>query len=80
MNHCSSGCPEPGTHASWGECIRAKEARIGYANSAGGWDRTKQKRFEAENSAYRQALKDGLDPQTPTWRGIRKAYAEAERG
>lgn len=78
MNHCSEGCPTPGAHRSWGECVRSKATRIGYANSAGGWDLSKEKRFQRENEAYVQALKDGLNPQTPTWPGIRKAYAEAE--
>ena len=78
MNHCSQGCPTPGAHTSFGECLRAKSLKIGYARSSAGWDFTREKNFQRENDAYVKALKDGLDPQTPTWPGIRKAYAEAE--
>lgn len=76
---CTSGCPTPGEHANWGECMRAKNSRIGYANSANGWDYSKQKRFEAENAAYRQALRDGLEPQGVLMPQIRKAYEDAEK-
>lgn len=78
-NMCSSGCPNPGSHTSWGDCQRSKRLNIGYANSANGWDYSKEKAFQKENDAYVKALSDGLDPVTPTWHGIRKAYAEAEK-
>ena len=76
---CRSGCPTPGAHESWGACARAASLRIGYANSAGGWDWSREKDFRRENEAYRTALSDGLKPDTPTWQGIRRAYAEAEK-
>lgn len=78
-NHCSAGCPTPGEHTSWGACVKAKGTLIAYARSAAGWDATKEKAFQKECGAYEKALKDGLDPVTPTWGGIRKAYVEAEK-
>lgn len=76
---CSNGCPTPGVHTSWGECVRSKGLRIGYANSANGWDLTREKAFEKENDAYVQALKDGLQPNGVLMPQIRRAYEEAER-
>lgn len=75
---CRTGCPTQ-DHATWGECARASSLRIGYANSAGGWDWTKEKKFRAENESYRQALRDGLDPAAPTNAAVRRAYEEAEK-
>lgn len=48
MSNCSSGCPTPGAHETWGECMRAKNTRVGWAASASGLDRTKDKKFDAE--------------------------------
>ena len=76
---CSSGCPTPGGHSSWGECQRSKNLRILYANSAAGWDFTKQKRFEAENAAYRSAVANGLQPEAPTFAAVRRAETAAEK-
>lgn len=47
MSNCSSGCLTK-DHASWGECVRAKNTRVGWAASASGLDRTKDKKFDAE--------------------------------
>ena len=77
---CSTGCPTPGVHASWGTCQRSKNLRVLYANSAGGWDFTKQKRFDAENAAYRNAVANGIQPEAPTFAAIRHAEAVAEKG
>lgn len=52
---CSSGCPTPGAHASWGECVKAKNTRVGWAASAAGRDRTAEKKWDKELSDYRDA-------------------------
>lgn len=48
MSNCSSGCPTPGAHASWGECVRDKNTRVAWAASAKGLDRTTEKKWDAE--------------------------------
>jgi hypothetical protein len=30
---CTSSCPNPGTHESWGECLKAKSLHIAAVNS-----------------------------------------------
>ena len=45
---CSSGCPTPGAHETWGECVRSKNTRVGWAASAAGRDLTTEKKWDAE--------------------------------
>lgn len=59
---CSSTCASPGTHATFGECIRAKGLRIAYCNSAAGKDATAQKRNDADLDAYAAARSEGIQP------------------
>ena len=46
--NCSTGCPTPGAHESWGECVRAKNTRVAWAASARGLDATAEKKWDAE--------------------------------
>ena len=75
---CRTGCPTQ-DHGSWGKCARSADMRIAYANSANGWDLTREKAFRKENENYRQALSDGLNPASPTNAAVRKAYEAAEK-
>jgi hypothetical protein len=59
--NCTSACISR-DHASWGECVKAKGLRIGYANSAGGQDLTAQKKFDKNLDAYRAARAQGIQP------------------
>lgn len=58
---CSSGCPTK-DHGSYAECLRSKGTRIAYTNSANGWDATRQKRWDSELQAYRDARAQGIQP------------------
>ena len=69
---CRSGCPTQ-DHASYGECLKDSGLRVAYANSANGWDYTKQKRWESELGAYKQARKEGIQPTGTTRREIDRA-------
>lgn len=60
--------------------MRSANMRIMYANSANGWDLTKEKRFRAENEAYRNAVAQGLEPKSVSFKAVREAEAAAERG
>lgn len=55
--NCSSACPTPGRHATFGECLRAKRLHIGDLK---GHDVNKQ--GEADLAAYADAKRQGIQP------------------
>lgn len=57
---CRSGCPTQ-DHKSWGECARAANLRVAYCGIGGG-DATAQKKWDAELELYRQARRQGIQP------------------
>ena len=77
---CSSGCPTPGVHASWGECIRSKRPAVmgleSTGNGLGGY--TADQRMHRENSAYRDAVAEGLQPSAPTQAAVDAARKAAD--
>ena len=77
-NNCSSGCPTPGVHRTWGECMRAKNTRVGWANSAAGLDLSKEKRFQKELSDYRSAREQGVQPAGTTGARVQEAMRLSE--
>lgn len=54
---CSTGCPTPGRHRSFGECLRAKGLQIGDLK---GHD--VNKRGETDLQAYANARRQGIQP------------------
>jgi hypothetical protein len=56
---CSSNCPTPGAHASWGECIRAKSLRLGDVKGQG---RTRS--HDSRLANYDSARRAGIQPAT----------------
>lgn len=74
---CSAGCPTPGSHRSWGECVRSKRSSVmGLESTAG--DFTSNQRMHRENTAYRDAVAEGLQPQAPTFAAIDRAKKAAD--
>lgn len=69
---CSTGCPTK-DHANWGECVRAKNTRVGYCNSANGLDATAQKKWDGELQSYRDARAQGIQPAGTTTSKIRES-------
>jgi hypothetical protein len=69
---CSSGCPTQ-DHKSWGECIRSKDFRVAYCQSASGHDASRQKRWDAELNEYRAAVAQGIEPDSTATRDTRRA-------
>lgn len=55
--NCTSGCSAPGTHASWGECLRGKNIQLGDVRGVG-----TTKTWDADLSAYADARKAGIQP------------------
>lgn len=54
---CSSACPTPGAHKTWGECIRGKNLHIGDLK---GHD--VNRRGESDLQAYADARRQGIQP------------------
>lgn len=58
---CSTGCLTQ-DHRSYGECMRSKKQMVGFARSAYGADKTKDKLHERELSLYRELRSQGIQP------------------
>jgi len=70
---CTSGCPTPGAHESWGACLRAKNPRVGDLNV------TANKQFSRDNDAYRAARKQGIQPQTTQRVDVERAVKQSDK-
>lgn len=78
LNACRSGCPTPGIHLTYAECLRAAGTRVAYTNSVNGWDYSKQKRWDGELERYRTLSKSGLEPEGTTHRQMDRTEKAAE--
>lgn len=78
MSNCSSSCPTQ-DHATYGECLRAKNLRVGWAASAKGLDLTKEKKWEKNLEDYRNVRKQGIQPASTSPASIRSAVAASDR-
>lgn len=58
---CSTGCPTQ-DHKSYGECMRSKKQMVGFARSAYGADKTKDKLHERELTLYKELRSQGIQP------------------
>lgn len=54
---CSTGCLNPGTHATWGECVRGKALHIGDLK---GHDANRK--WDSDLDAYASARRQGIQP------------------
>lgn len=70
---CRTGCVTK-SHESYAACLRDAAPRVAYANSAGGWDLTTQKKWDRDLDAYRAARAEGLQPS-----GTSRAQVDAAR-
>jgi hypothetical protein len=59
--NCSRTCTTR-DHATFGECMRAKNQMVGYARSAYGADKTKDRLHEQELNLYRDLRSQGIQP------------------
>lgn len=65
---CSSGCPTPGKHKTFGECLRSKNLQV--------QDVEAHKHNTAQSKAlddYRAARRDGLQPESLSPKHVRQA-------
>lgn len=44
--------------------MRAKNIKVGYCRSHVGWDTTREKKWDANLESYRQARRDGIQPES----------------
>ena len=77
---CSQGCPTPGAHRNWGECVRSKATAVmgleSTGNGLGGY--SADQKMHRENAAYRDAVKEGLQPTAPTQAAVDAARRAAD--
>ncbi len=59
---CTSACPTPGAHQSWGECRRSLGLRTAYMQEWKGLDYTREKKWTRELDAYADAKAQGIQP------------------
>lgn len=75
---CRTGCPTKDC-ASFAACLRGSGIRVAYANSAGGWDYSRQKSWDSELTAYRDAVAQGIQPSGTTRDKIDAAVAISDK-
>lgn len=66
---CSSGCPTPGKHSSFGACLRAKRLQIENPEA-----RKHDQHVNSELNAYRDARAAGIQPQTIFKKDVENAW------
>jgi len=75
--HCRSGC-RTRDHESYGECLRAARVRVAYCDEANRQDYTRQKAWDNELAAYRDCVRQGMNPAGTTWKHIDHAKAVSD--
>jgi hypothetical protein len=76
---CSSGCPTPGVHQSWGECVRGKALKHAVSVPANGHDRSAQKAWDSELDLYRSARAQGIQPSSTKRPAIERALKISDK-
>lgn len=69
---CTAGCPTPGAHNSWGDCVRSKRVQMAPPETG------IRKNWDAGLQAYRDARRQGLQPQKPTWDSVEREKRVAD--
>lgn len=77
--NCSSRCPAPGTHPTFGACIRAMNVKVGYCRSAVGHDATRQKKWDSELAEYKSARAQGIQPEGTSLAQTRRAVEASNK-
>lgn len=74
---CRTGCLTK-DHESYSACLRDAGVRVAYANTAGGWDLTTQKKWDRELDNYRSAVAQGIQPDGTSQKKIDAAVAASD--
>ena len=75
---CTTGC-RTRDHSSYAECLRNKAPRVLWAKSAKGLDLSREKAHQHEIDSYRDAVRQGMDPEGSTTPKIRAAEAWSQK-
>lgn len=78
-SNCSSSCPTPGAHRTFGECVRAKHIATQWLGGTGP-SYGAQRQWDKDNATYRQVVKDGGSISTAMHKGVDAAYKEIGKG
>lgn len=70
---CSSACRAPGTHATYGECMRAKNVKTEKL------DRTQQKKADKTLDNYAEARRYGVQPASTRAKDVELAVRASEK-
>lgn len=70
---CSSGCPTPGVHATFGECLRGKSLQVADPTA-----RKFNQHRNGELDAYVNARRAGLQPKSVFKRDVDAAWKFTE--
>ncbi|MDT0442323.1 hypothetical protein [Streptomyces johnsoniae] len=74
---CTSGCRTK-NHESYGDCLKAKAVRTYLASPSKGLDGTRQKRWSADLAAYRDAVRQGIQPDSTNRASVEKAVRRSD--
>ena len=75
---CTTGCKTRDCE-SYAACLRGKGARVAYANSAGGWDYSAQKKWDRDLAAYKDARDQGIQPSSTKKDAVERAIAISDK-
>lgn len=71
---CSAGCPRPGSHKTYGECMRAKNLQ-----SSNRVARDSAKAWDSELAAYESAVKQGIQPDSTKLKSVERAVRLSDK-
>lgn len=74
---CRAGCKTK-DHASYDACLKAANVRTYLASPSKGLDGTRQKKWDAELSAYREARRQGIQPDGTTKAKVEDAVRRSD--
>jgi hypothetical protein len=73
-------CKCPGEdHPTYGGCLRSKNLRVAYCQSAKGHDLTAQKAVDRECNAYRAARAQGIQPGSTKMSSVEYALEQSDK-
>lgn len=76
--NCSASCRTK-DHATWGECVRAKNLKTAYMQEWKGYDATAQKKADKNLDDYAKARKYGIQPKSTRPHDVQTAVRLSEQ-
>lgn len=77
---CASSCKKPGTHESYGACLRSKGLAVtGLESTNPSFSRDRSKAWDKELDLYEKAVGEGIQPATTHRKDIEAAIATSDK-